>query len=75
MSPNLLRCRHLQVKWLTSHSCKCCSCGKHGHWFENAALVMWVREDEKQAARSAPFAKSNEFLNVQNQQAIPNMAG
>ena len=75
MSPNLLRCRHYEVKWLTSHSCQCSSCGKHGHWFENAGLVMWVREDDQNASRTAPFANSNEFLQNQSQQPLPNMAG
>ena len=75
MNPNLLRCRHYQVKWLTSHSCKCSSCGKHGHWFENEGLVMWVREERE--FRSAPADHSNleNILLPQTRPALPSMAG
>jgi len=75
MSPNLLRCRHYQVEWLNSHSCKCSSCGKFGHWFENAALVMWIREDEKETSGPEAFAPSNDFVLRQSQPSLPNMAG
>lgn len=75
MSPNLLRCRHYQVEWLNSHSCQCSSCGKFGHWFENAALVMWIRGDEKAAPRPETFPTSLEFAVGESQPALPNMAG
>ena len=58
MSPAVLRCRHYKVNWLSSHSCRCVDCGKHGHWFEAAGLVMWVRQESlpnSEAARPTGF--------------------
>ena len=43
MNAMLTRCRHVQVNWLDSHSCRCVDCGKTGHWFELQRLVMWTR--------------------------------
>ena len=46
MSYISLRCRHTNVKWINSHSCRCKTCNKVGHWFENEGLVMWIRDDK-----------------------------
>ena len=43
MNALLSRCRHEQVSWLDTHSCRCLDCGKTGHWFELERLVMWTR--------------------------------
>ncbi|QEG23577.1 hypothetical protein [Mariniblastus fucicola] len=75
MSPNVSRCRHYQVKWLTSHSCRCSSCGKHGHWFENEGLVMWVRAEREASSHAAEPAAICNLLLSETQRRMPNMAG
>ena len=75
MSPNLLRCRHYEVKWLNSHCCKCSSCGKHGHWFENEGLVMWVRAESEINSVPEQHSGLSGFLSPQTQSRLPSMAG
>ena len=42
------RCRHFEVNWINSHTCRCSGCSKTGHWFEPEGLVMWVLEKANQ---------------------------
>ena len=37
-----LICRHLDVRWQDSHTCRCQQCGKFGHWFEEG-YAIWTR--------------------------------
>ena len=74
MSPNLLRCRHFQVKWISSHACQCSGCGKVGRWYEEAGLVMWTRKDVGDSTVSQRAATGN-FFAYETQSALPIKAG
>jgi hypothetical protein len=49
------RCRHTDVTWIDSHSCRCGDCHKVGHWFENEGIVMWVQAKNNTAQPSIPM--------------------
>lgn len=40
----IIVCRHYNVEWLDSHTCKCGDCGKEGHWSEQG-FAIWVRKE------------------------------
>lgn len=48
-------CRHYDVKWLSSDTCRCLDCGKQGHWTRQG-FSIWVRTgpppERKTAGRS-----------------------
>ena len=75
MSPNSMRCRHYQVKWLNSHACQCSSCGKVGRWYENAGLVMWTRKESGSNSNVAQHVATSSFFSYETQTALPNKAG
>lgn len=43
------RCQHKQINWIGKDQGRCESCGKVGHWFEDAKLVIWHRGNPKPA--------------------------
>lgn len=43
----IMICRHYNVNWLDSHTCKCSDCGKHGQWTEQG-FAIWVRAEPKE---------------------------
>ena len=75
MDSMIPRCRHLRVKWLTSHSCQCANCGKHGHWYENEGLVMWVRQESKCPTTIASPASPGTFVDSRSLHPLPSRAG
>ena len=50
------RCQHKQIDWIGKDQGRCESCGKVGHWIEDAKLVIWHRGNPK-----PPAATSNVF--------------
>ena len=35
-------CRHWNVRWLDSHTCRCHECGRTGRWYEDG-FVLWSK--------------------------------
>jgi len=44
------RCQHKLIDWIGKDQGRCKSCGKVGHWFEDAKLVIWHRGNPKPVA-------------------------
>ncbi len=41
------RCQHKQIHWIGKDKGRCEICGKIGHWFEDAELVIWHRSHQQ----------------------------
>ena len=49
----IMICRHYNVDWLDSHTCKCADCGKEGHWSEQG-FAIWVRKEPLEDREARP---------------------
>ena len=75
MNALLTRCRHEQVSWLDTHSCRCLDCGKTGHWFEIERLVMWTRGRKVGRDRSLPPTIVPLQVHLDSSAAVASRAG
>ncbi len=39
-------CRHHDVEWINSHTCRCRDCGKQGQWTEQG-FAIWIRTEPR----------------------------
>lgn len=46
-------CRHYDVEWLSSDTCRCHDCGKQGYWTPQGVSI-WVRTGPRLARDSKP---------------------
>ena len=46
-------CRHYDVEWISSNTCRCHDCGKQGFWTPQGVSI-WVRTGAPQARRLSP---------------------
>ena len=75
MNALLTRCRHVQVNWLDTHSCRCQNCGKTGHWFEREGLVMWVRSKKSETRSSLMPTNLPLLASLDLVPSVPSRAG
>ena len=49
----IIICRHYDVDWLNSRTCKCRDCGKQGHWTKQG-FAIWLRTEPAPDRLSSP---------------------
>ena len=53
----IVTCRHHNVQWLDSHTCRCLECGKRGEWAEQGFSIWMRTEPEADQPRGIRLSK------------------